>query len=118
MSASARHTTSQPPHRHGPATVEALLDQEEALAIERITKTVQRMGEGVCSATDLRARIRRHPLLAAGIGACLGFAGGPLLLRALRKMLPAAMSAMRPANGAPRDWRSHVLASVRAARTH
>lgn len=38
-------------------------------------------------ATDLRGEIRRHPFLAAGLGACLGFAGGPPVLRTTMRAL-------------------------------
>jgi hypothetical protein len=70
--------------------VEQLLEREEALATQSISEAVLHLGDELCSATDLRARIRRHPLLATALGAGLGFVGGPPLLRALRPFLRAA----------------------------
>ncbi len=78
---------------------------------------MQDLSEAVCTATDLRARIRRHPWSAVGIGALLGYFGWPTLLRASRHALPIAKSAMgamgaaQPANGA-RDLRGLILASL------
>ena len=73
-----------------------LLDREEALAIQRISETLQNAGEGLCRATDLRARIQRHPYLYAGLGACLGFVGGPFVGRTLARVLPGlTLAALR-----------------------
>ena len=79
------------------------------MAIRRITATLGRFGDELCAATDVQRRIRRHPFLAAGIGACLGFLGGPLVLRTIRHALAAA-------SRRPNDVRGLVLASVRAVR--
>lgn len=110
------NTTSNTLQHRPPTTAEELLDHEEALAIQRIASSVERLGEGLCVATDLRPRIRRHPFLATGIAAVAGCVGAPLLLRALGR-LPAVGSSL--ANFALR--RNHslpglALASLRAVR--
>jgi hypothetical protein len=94
-----------------PRTLEQLLDREEALALQRISESVKRLGEGLCTATNLRGTIRRHPLLATGLGACLGFAGGPLLRRTLARAL-SATAKLPIRRGLP----GAVLASLRKAR--
>jgi hypothetical protein len=81
--------------------VEELLDHEEALAIQRIAGSVQRLGDDVLAATDLRGRIRRHPFLAIGIGAVSGFIGGPLLLGAFKRVLTMTSSLPNPASQSP-----------------
>lgn len=58
------------------------------MAIQRLTDSVRRLGDDLGSAADLRGRIRRHPLLATGLGAFLGFVGGPLIPSAFRRVLP------------------------------
>src|SRR5690349_23443140 len=88
-------------------TVEQLLDREEALAIQRVSEALQHVGEELCGATDLRGRIRRSPYLAAGLGACLGFVGGPWVLRTLGHVLGAASAIPIP---------RAVLASLRGIR--
>ncbi len=99
-----------------PRTVEQLLDREEALATQRISESLQLLGEDLCRATDLRERIRRRPFLAAGLGACLGFLGGPLLLRAFQHVLRATSSIPIPIPGArpPFAVPGLVLASLRS----
>ena len=94
-----------------PRTVEQLLDREEALALQRISAAVHQLGDDLCTATDLRGRIRRHPLLAAGLGACLGFVGGPFVRRTLERALGA--TARLPL---PDGLAGVVLASLRGAR--
>ena len=77
-----------------PKTVEKLLDREEALALQRISETVARVGDDLLGATDLRGKIRRHPFLAAGLGAGLGFVAGHLVLRTIKRAFssPSRMS--------------------------
>lgn len=107
-----RSTTLRP----APATVAALLDHEEALAIQKIADSVQRLGDDLCVATDLRRRIRRHPFLATGIGALAGFVGGPALLKVVQRIsasIPSAPnSAPRPSHSLP----GLVLATLRGVR--
>lgn len=98
-----------------PKTVEQLLDREEALAVQRITHAVQRVGEEFAVATDLRARIRRHPYLSTALGACLGYLGGPLVGRTLKRALNATAGIPIPGGPAPRSLPGVILASVRSA---
>jgi hypothetical protein len=99
--------------RPRPRTVEQLLDHEEALAIQRISDSLQDLGGDLCRSTDLRGRIRRHPLLAAGLGACLGFLGGPFVLRTFKRALSATSSLHIPGARATYALPGLVLASLR-----
>lgn len=108
----ARNTTPHP----GPATVQALLDHEEALAIQRIAGSVQRLGDDLCVATDLRRRIRRHPFLATGLGALAGFVGGPLLLRVFQRISTMIPSVPKSASGRSHTLPGLVLATLRGVR--
>jgi hypothetical protein len=74
---------------------------------------VQVLGGDFCRATDLRGRILRHPLLATGLGACLGFAGGPFALRAIRRLMRAASKIAIHGAGAPYALPGLALASLR-----
>jgi hypothetical protein len=67
--------------------VEQFLEQEEARALQRVTASVERLGDDVCAASSVRERIRRHPLTAVGLGAVLGFVAGPPLLHAFQRLL-------------------------------
>ena len=93
MSAFARNTAKITTQELQPATAKELLDREEARAIQEITDSVQRLGDDLCAATDLRAKIRRHPFLAVGLstgtGVFLGCAGGSSVPRILRRILSA-----------------------------
>jgi hypothetical protein len=51
---------------------------------------VQYLGERVCATAEASPEIRRHPFLATGLAALLGYVGGPLVLRGLGRMLEAA----------------------------
>jgi hypothetical protein len=77
---------------------------------------VQNLGEDVCVATDLRPRIRRHPFLATGLAGVLGFFGGPLVLRGLRRVLEATSG--HSGAGSPRSQGlpGIALASLRLVR--
>ena len=99
--------------RTRPRTLEQLLDREEELAILRIRDSLANAGSDLLRATDLRGRIRRHPLLAAGLGACLGFVGGPFALRTIRRLLGATSNLAIPGAGAPFALPGLVLASLR-----
>lgn len=77
-----------------PRTVRELLDQEEARALQRLVGTAQRMGEDLCLETDLRRRIRTHPLLATGLGALAGFLASQLVPMATRRVLTASSAAV------------------------
>jgi hypothetical protein len=101
-----------------PTTVEELLAREEALAIQRIAGSVQRLGEDVCAVADLRRRIREHPILSTGLGALLGFVGGPLVPRAVVRISKMTSRAAVPASGMPRTLPGLVWASLRAVRAH
>ncbi len=109
----ARTTTQQLP----PKTVEALLDREEALAIQRIADSVPRLGEELCAATGVRDTIRRHPLVAVGFGAVCGFVGGPLVLQACERILAATSGVANSAPPRARALPELVLTSLRAVRS-
>jgi hypothetical protein len=115
MSESATSRPAQAEAVRLPRTVEELLDREEALALQRIGESMRDLGEDLSRATGLRQRIRSHPFLAAGLGACLGFAGGPLALRACKRALSLASST--PFLGAlkTRALPGVVLAALRRA---
>ena len=99
-----------------PRTVEALLDQQEALALQQLTDTLQRVGEELILATRLRPRIRRHPLLAVGLGALAGFFGGPLLVRGARRVLTMLPAGLGLAARSPQELFGLASSSLRALR--
>ena len=94
MSGSETGAAGTRPPRLQPTTAEELLDDEQARAIQEIAASVQRSGEELCGAAGLRPRIRRHPFVAMGLGAFLGFVGVPLVPRALLRTLAATSSAI------------------------
>jgi len=108
----ASKTTAHPE----PTTVEALLDHEEGLAIQRIADSVQRLGNDLCAAADLRRRIRSHPFAATGFSAFMGFVGGPLVLKAFKRVLTMASRIPNPAPRRSITLPGLVLASIRAVR--
>jgi hypothetical protein len=116
MSESETHTTRTSPLPLPPATVEQLLEQEEARAIQRLASSLHRLEHDVLAAVELRARIRRHPFLATGLGAALGFAAAPLAPRILRWIVTAASGLPHLAARMPVGVACLVLASVRGAR--
>jgi hypothetical protein len=93
-----------------------LLDREEALAIHRISASAERLGDELFTALDLRGQIRSHPLLAAGLGAFLGFVGGPLVLRGLEGTLNMASTVLNPASPQTRTIQDLVRGSLRFVR--
>jgi hypothetical protein len=96
--------------------VDELLDNEEALAIQRIATTVQRFGDDLCVAADVRQRIRRHPFLATGLGVLAGFVGGPPILRTVKRLLTATSDKGKAASRLPGNFQELVMASLRIAR--
>lgn len=100
-----------------PTTVEQLLDHEEALAIQRIADSVQRLGEDLCAATGARESIRRHPFVATGLGAVIGFVAGPLILKAFERILLATSSVTNSASPRTPAIPALVLTSIRAVRS-
>jgi hypothetical protein len=96
--------------------VDELLDNEEALAIQRIASTVQRFGDDLCVAADVRQRIRRHPFLATGLGAFAGFVGGPPILRTVVRLLTATSNKSKSTSPVPGNFPELVMASLRIAR--
>jgi hypothetical protein len=101
-----------------PTTVEELLAHEEVLAIQRIASSVQRLGDDVFAAADLRRRIRKHPFLSTGLGALLGFVGGPLVPRAVVRISKMTSSVANPASLRPHTLPGLVWASLRAVGAH
>lgn len=104
-------------HPHPPATAEELLDREEARAIQHIVDAVQHVGSDLCAAADVRRRISRHPFLATGLGAFVGFVGGPLILQAVKGALTAASSLRNPITRPLHTLPGLALASLRIMRT-
>lgn len=98
------------------ATAEEFLDHEEGLATQDIADSVQRLGNDLCASADLRRRIRRHPFLATGLGAVLGFVGGPLILRALERRVSMTSSVPMPVSRRPRVHPCLALAWLRVVR--
>jgi hypothetical protein len=70
--------------------VKELLDHEEALALQRISGGLQRLGDELGQQLNYTDTIRDHPLLTTGLSALLGFVGGPLLLPGLERTLKVA----------------------------
>ena len=101
-------------HRQ-PVTADEFLDYQEALAIQRIASSVQRLGDDLCVAADVRQRIRRHPFLATALGALAGFVGGPLLLRNFRRLLTATSNMGNSTSRLPGNLPDLVMASLRIA---
>jgi hypothetical protein len=99
-----------------PRTAAELLDREEALAIQRITNTLGSVGEDLCAATALRPAIRGHPLLAVGLGAVAGFFGGPVLLKASRRLVGGVPSMLGAVSNPTKHLKGIALASLRAVR--
>src|SRR5688572_10695960 len=116
MSASGMIDTRATPSRRPPLTPQAFLDDQESQAIQRIVDSVQRLGEDLCVATDIRGRIRRHPLAATGLGVLLGYAGGPLILRAFAGLLAARSLVRSPVSLPPRTVPGLVMTSLRLVR--
>jgi hypothetical protein len=104
--------TRRPRHK----TVEELLDHEEALAIQRITVSVQRLGGDLCAAADLRRRIRSHPFIATGLAALAGFAGSKLGLRAIGSLSTMTSSLAGLAAQRPITLPGLVMTSLRLVR--
>ncbi len=104
-------TTSKP--RTKATTPEALLDREEALAIQRLTGSIQRVSDEIIEAVDLRARIRRNPWIAVGIGATAGFLGGPFVLRLLKNFSSASSVARTLVSPQSTNLQSLALAYAR-----
>jgi hypothetical protein len=96
--------------------VEQLLDREEALAFQRISEALRHAGEGLLEATDLRGKIRRHPFLAAGLGAGLGFFGGSFVLRALKRVVSATSGIPIPGARPPYALPGILIESLRGVR--
>ena len=113
MSGSDIDTTRARARPLQPTTVEELLDHEEALAIHRLRSSVQRAGEAVCTAVDLRPSIQRHPLLAMGLGAALGFVGVPTVPYAFRWIVRTATRVPQLAAQMPGGTSGFVLNALR-----
>jgi hypothetical protein len=96
--------------------VEQLLDREEALAYQHLSAALQRAGEHLLEATDLRGKIRRHPFLAAGLGAGLGFFGGSFVLRTLKRVVSATSSIPVPGARPPYALPGILIESLRGVR--
>ncbi len=79
-----------------PTNVEELLDREEACAIGAIAGALERVGEDLFEATELRTRIREYPLLAMGLAASVGFVAAPLTLGLLKRAASLSASAGLP----------------------
>jgi hypothetical protein len=116
MNASEASTTSPRTLRRPRPTVEQLLDREEALAIQRLADSVQNLGEDMCTMAELRPRIRRHPVLATGLAALLGFFGGPPVLRGLERVATAAAGLPALRSAGPRTLPGLALAALRLVR--
>ncbi len=102
--------------RSPPKTAEALLDHEEALALHSLTNSVQCLGEDLCTALDLRRRVRRHPFLTTGLAALFGYLLAPPLARGLQGLLAtiSGFSSVMPARRS--QGQSVVFTSLRAVR--
>lgn len=116
MSASGTNPAGATIRRSRPRTVEQLLDREEALAFQRISEALRHAGEGLLEATDLRGKIRRHPFLAAGLGAGLGFFGGSFVLRALKRVVSATSGIPIPGARPPYALPGILIESLRGVR--
>jgi hypothetical protein len=110
------NTTNAPTKQRQPATAEELLDHEEALAIRRLASSVERLGDDLCIAADLRPRIRRHPFIATGLAAIAGFVGAPLVLRTLGRVPTMGTSLANFALRRNHSLPALVLTSLRAVR--
>lgn len=84
--------TDHPPRRRPkrPRTEEEFLARHEALALQGILRTSSHLGTELLEAADLRAKVRRHPLLAVILGSAGGFFVGRTALGLLRH-LPALL---------------------------
>ena len=116
MSASGTKPAGATITRPRPRTVEQLLDREEALAYQHISAALRHAGEGLLEATDLREKVRRHPFLAAGLGAGLGFFGGPFILRTLKRVVSATSSIPIPGARPPYALPGILIESLRSVR--
>jgi hypothetical protein len=105
--------TTAPPR---PRTAEELLDREEELALRRIARTAQNLGEDLCTALDLRGSTRRHPVLSTGLATVLGFVAGPLIPRAFKGSVLRAAFVAAPASMRPHSMPRFVLTGLRRAR--
>jgi hypothetical protein len=74
------------------------------------------VSEELCVATGLRPVIRRHPLLAIGLSSVAGFFGGPMLLRASRRLIGGLPSMLGSLASPSKSLQGIALASLRAVR--
>ena len=100
-----------------PTTVKELLDREEALALGTIAGSLEQLSEDLIVATDLRERIREHPLLAAGLGAFVGFVAAPLTLRLAKRAADASAIVGFPAAAQASTLPDLVNSSLRRLRS-
>ena len=99
-----------------PRTAAELLDQEESLAMNKLAGSVERLGEDLCVAADLRAKIRSHPFLATGISACLGFIASPILLRTAKQAFVTSAVVRRSLSATPQTLPGLLVSSLRGIR--
>ena len=80
--------TDNPPRRRRtrPRTEEEFLARHEALALQGILRTSTQLGTELLQAADLRAHVRRHPLLAVVLGSAGGFFAGRAAIGLLRHL--------------------------------
>ena len=80
--------TDHPPRRRPtrPRTEEEFLARHEALALQEIVKTSGHLGTELLEATDLRAHVRKHPLLAVILGSAGGFLMGKAAFGLMRHL--------------------------------
>jgi len=67
-----------------PRTEEEFLARHEAKALQEVLQASSHLGTELLEATDLRAKVRRHPLLAVLLGSAGGFLVGKAALGVLR----------------------------------
>jgi len=74
------------------------------------------VGDDLLGTTDLRGRIRRHPFLAAGLGAGLGFVAGHLVLRTIKRAVSSPSRMSFPGARTAYDLAGVVVESLRKVR--
>ncbi len=100
------------------SAIEALLELESARALEDATASFLLAGEEVAAAADVRRKIREHPLLAAGIAAAVGWIGGPLAARLVRRSTATvlALGGIASLPGVPHGFARTAMRLVRSRR--
>lgn len=78
-----------------PRTLREFLDREEARTLHELGQSAAAFGQELKQVGQLEARVQRHPWLAIGAAAAIGFGAGPLVGRASGRVGSSALRLLR-----------------------